>query len=105
MISTSKRGVCVEYKAATLFLESGFEVFINASPDGPADLVVWDGIQTYLIDTKKIAKRVNADGSISYQNNPSQAKRFPGVIYLGYCDGEWIWLSDIPVSLSSAIDF
>jgi hypothetical protein len=102
MISCSKRGVCIEYLAVNLFLEAGFEVFVNAAPDGPADLMVWDGTNAYPIDTKKVNKYIHVNGSgCGYSYSKSTFK--PGVIYLGYCNGEWIWLSDVPQSLSEAV--
>ena len=53
-LSCSKRGCVVEYKAALVFLEAGFEVFPNMAPDGPADFIVWDGETAYPIDTKYV---------------------------------------------------
>ena len=98
-ISTSKRGVSVEYQAVVLFLQAGFEVFINAAPDGPADLVIWDGNNTYFIDTKLCQKVQGASGW--YLNNkPSIAKQIANIIYLGKANEEWFWLTTPPSELS-----
>ena len=102
MISPSKRGRVVELKAETLFLEAGYEVFTNVSPDGPADLVIWDGNNCYLIDTKKCQKKLLADGSIGWTNNTMKG-RHPDVLVLGHCEGDWIWLSEPPEALSNVI--
>ena len=78
-----------------MFLEAGFEVFLNMTPDGPADLIVWDGSTTYLIDTKKIAVTVKADGTLGYTNCPSKSKRHPDVFYLGWCaQTGFVWLGN-----------
>ena len=97
MISPSKRGSCVEYKAVVLFTEAGFEVFKNAHPDGPADLVVWDGENFYPVDLKKVSRYVRADGSVGYSGGANRAE---GVSILGYChqDG-WMWLQEPPEAL------
>jgi len=101
MISPSKRGVCVEYKAACLFIEAGFEVFLNASPDGPVDLVVWDGANTYLIDCKTLTKYLRKDGSVSYN---AEKNKHPHVHYLGYHPDCWLWLSqNVPQPLKEVI--
>lgn len=99
MISCSKRGASVEHKAVSLFIDAGFEVFLNAAPDGPADLVVWDGENTYLVDTKKLTRYVRKDGTTGH-NRPTQTNG--GVYHLGWCsyDG-WIWLSEPPEALSN----
>jgi hypothetical protein len=102
MISTSKRGVSVEYQAVTLFLEAGFEVFINAAPDGPADLVVWDGTSSYFIDTKLCQKIQGATGWY-LQNKPPAAKQVANVIYLGKAGSEWFWLTPPPIELSTQL--
>ena len=101
MISPSKRGTCVEYEAILLFTRAGFEVFSNAHPDGPVDLVVWDGKNTYLIDTKKIQPYVNKHGIKTYNWDKKNAS--PDIHYLGNSGSEWIWLSEAPEALSSVI--
>jgi hypothetical protein len=52
--SVAKTGAMVELQAAAMFLQAGYEVFVNAAPSGPADLVVWnpDTNETVLIDVK-----------------------------------------------------
>ena len=102
MISPAKRGRVVELLAEAMFLAAGFEVFTNVSADGPADLVIWDGENTYLIDTKKCQKRIQADGTIAWTNNTLKG-RHPDVLVLGHCEGDWIWLSEVPEALSSII--
>ncbi len=101
-ISTSKRGASVEYQAVALFLEAGFEVFINAAPDGPADLVVWDGTAAYFIDTK-LCQKVQGAAGWYLKNKPSVAKQVSNVIYLGKAGSEWLWLTTPPVELSDQL--
>ena len=97
-LSKSKKGRLIETKAEILFLEAGFEVFTNIAPDGPADLVVWDGQTCYPIDTKKLSEFVRADGSIGYSSKYPQVEN---VFYLGYYSQGWVWLSDgIPEALN-----
>ena len=98
-ISTSKRGASVEYQAVVLFLQAGFEVFINAAPDGPADLVIWDKDKVYFIDTK-LCRKIQSSSGWYLQNKPSKAQQTPGVIYLGKVDMEWFWLTTPPSELS-----
>jgi len=93
--------MCVEYLAIVAFTQAGWEVFHNASPDGPADLVVWDGENTYLIDTKKTKKYVNKTGGIYYRKQESLFVE--GVHYLGHDGNEFVWLSEPPEALSNAI--
>jgi len=38
MLSTSRKGIIAELRAAGWLMEQGFEVFLNIAPDGPADL-------------------------------------------------------------------
>ena len=97
-MNTSQRGRVVELKAITLFMEAGFEVFANAAPVGPADLMVWDGETAYPIDTKKLTRYVRQNGSVGY--SWSQKTCVDGVYYLGWCaeDG-WMWLSEPPEGL------
>jgi len=104
-LSCSKRGCVVEYKAALVFLEAGFEVFPNMAPDGPADFIVWDGETAYPIDTKKLGRRINADGTVGYTNKPSTTKAHPNVYYLGWCEHDgFVWISqEVPEALSNVI--
>ena len=101
MISPTKRGMCVEYKAIVAFTEAGFEVFHNANADGPVDLVVWDGKNTYLIDTKKLNKYIRRDGSSSYSGDTRNKN--PHVYYLGWHEDGWIWLSEPPEALKGVL--
>ena len=39
MLSPSQKGAAIEYKAVALFIEAGYQVFINAAPQGPADII------------------------------------------------------------------
>ena len=101
MISPTKRGRVSELLAEARFIEAGFEVFTNVSPDGPADLVVWDGINFYPIDVKTVKKYVAKDGTISYHRPGNMTD---GVLYLGYClSNGLIWLSEPPEALSGVI--
>ena len=97
MLSPSQKGAAIEYKAVAMFIEAGFQVFINAVPSGPADIVVWDLDTAYFIDLKKINRYVRKDGTI---NHMAGEQKHDFVIYLGYCpqDG-WIWLSEPPQAL------
>ena len=101
MISPTKRGMCVEYEAIILFTKAGFEVFHNANPDGPADLIVWDGENTYPIDCKKTTKYIKKDGSPGYCYNSRNPH--PNVYYLGWNEDGWIWLSEPPEGLREVI--
>jgi hypothetical protein len=102
-LSCSKRGCVVEYKAAAVFLEAGFEVFMNMAPDGPADFIVWDGINAYPIDTKKLTRYLKADGTFGYSKYSNNQK--PGVYYLGWCQHDgFMWLSsEVPEALFNVI--
>jgi hypothetical protein len=104
-LSCSKRGCVVEYKAANVFLEAGLEVFMNMAPDGPADFIVWDGITAYPIDTKKITRRIKADGTVGYSSGMGPRNYKPGVYYLGWCQQDgFVWLSqEVPEALSNII--
>ena len=97
MISPVKRGMCVEYEAVILFTKAGFEVFHNANADGPADLVVWDGTNTYLIDCKKTQMVAGANGT--RYTNFNRKNHHPDVHILGSCEDAWIWLSEPPEGL------
>lgn len=101
-LSCSKRGCVVEYKAALVFLEAGFEVFPNMAPDGPADFIVWDGITAYPIDTKKVSRYVRKDGTVSYS---ADIKGHQNVYYLGWCQHDgFMWLSsEVPDALLNVI--
>ena len=101
-LSCSKRGCVVEYKAALVFLEAGFEVFPNMAPDGPADFIVWDGVMAYPIDTKKLTRYIKADGTAGYS---SGSKNHPNVFYLGWCQHDgFMWLSSkVPEALLNVI--
>ena len=101
MLSPSKRGTCVEYEAILLFTRAGFEVFHNAHPDGPIDIVVWDGKNTYLIDTKKVRPYLKKDGTFSYVWDST--KTIDGIHYLGRYEDGWIWLSEAPEALLNVI--
>jgi len=101
MISPTKRGMCVEYLAIVAFTRAGFEVFHNANADGPADLIVWDGEDTYLIDTKKTQQVARANG-VGYTNF-NRRKKHPHVHILGLCGDDWIWLSDPPEALKEVL--
>ena len=73
-MSPSKSGTIGELKAHAYFLEAGFEVFANVSPNGPADLTVWNPITKgfVLVDIKY--QRVGyqrKDGTISYPHKES----------------------------------
>jgi hypothetical protein len=102
-LSTSKRGCVVEYKAANLFLEAGFEVFMNMAPDGPADFIVWDGTTAYPIDTKKLQRFLKIDGTTSYNYGGATSikNRHPNVYYLGWCQHDgFVWISqEVPEAL------
>lgn len=100
MISPTKRGMCVEYLAITAFIEAGWEVFHNASSDGPADFVVWDGNNTYLIDAKKLTKYVRGDGTPTYRAGKSS---HPDVLVLGWHQDGWFWLSELPQALKGVL--
>jgi hypothetical protein len=102
-LSCSKRGCVVEYKAANIFLEAGFEVFMNMAPDGPADFIVWDGQTAYPIDTKKLSRYMRKDGTASYSG--SKVNQHPNVYYLGWCQHDgFTWLSHkVPEALLNAI--
>lgn len=102
-LSCSKRGCVVEYKAANTFLEAGFEVFMNMAPDGPADFIVWDGVNAYPIDTKKVTRYVRADGAVRYSG--ASVNKTTGVFYLGWCEQDgFMWLSqEAPEALLSVI--
>ena len=104
-LSCSKRGCVVEYKAALIFLEAGFEVFPNMAPDGPADFIVWDGITAYPIDTKKVSRYLKLDGTTSYAGKPSKSKAHENVYYLGWCEHDgFMWLSEeVPEALCNVI--
>ena len=101
MISPTKRGAIVEHKATILFLDAGFEVFTNAAPDGPADIIVWDRQNFYAIDTKKVTKSLRKDGSVYYNwCNPKNTKPSDTpVYYLGNAGDEWVWLTEPPAAL------
>ena len=101
MISPTKRGMCVEYEAIIAFTKAGFEVFHNANADGPADLVIWDGTNTYLIDCKKTQEVVRANG-VGYTNYNRKTKH-ADVHILGRCGDAWIWLSEPPEGLKDVL--
>ena len=87
MISTSKTGAIGEHVAAAWFMEKGFEVFLNASSDGPADLVLWDGSKTLLVDIKTMTSPyMKKDGSYSLAQNPRWTDN--GIAVVSYVLGE-----------------
>ena len=100
MISPSKRGMSVEYRAIVAFTQAGFEVFHNAHSDGPADLIVWDRENLFLIDTKTATKYVRADGTVTYSTNKNY---HPDVLVLGWHEDGWFWASDVPEALKGVL--
>ena len=97
MISPGKRGRLIEQKAEILFLEAGFEVFTNCTPDGPADFIVWDGSTCFPIDTKKLSEYVRKDGTVGFSIPLNQVD---GVHYLGHYSQGWVWLNEVPDQLN-----
>lgn len=95
-ISCAKRGTVVEHMAKIEYLKAGFEVFTNIVQTGPVDLIVWDGVTSYPIDTKKVTKYIKADGTAKYHYGMASDKRNPSIYYLGFCeeDGCWVWLCE-----------
>jgi hypothetical protein len=45
-LNTSRLGHHVEMRAVVYLMECGYDVFWNLSPEGPADLMVWDRVNT-----------------------------------------------------------
>ena len=73
-MNVGKSGALGEMIATMYFLEAGYEVFQNCTPNGPADLTVWnkESNVTVLVDVKH--QRVGykkKDGSISFAKKES----------------------------------
>jgi hypothetical protein len=99
--SVGKTGALVELQTAAMLMQAGFEVFVNAAPSGPADLVVWnpDTNETVLIDVKTI------NGHCASKHNPNNltywntASIKPGVQLLHYAPNlnQYFWHPEQPV--------
>lgn len=99
MANAAKKGTINELLAATKFVEAGFEVFHNISPNGPADLVVWDLNNTYLIDVKTLQSYSTKAEKVVVNGIPKPNKRTPGVLYLGFLGSQIIWGTKPPKPL------
>lgn len=88
-----------------MFLEAGFEVFMNMAPDGPADFIVWDTKTAYPIDTKKVTRKLRANGEFYHSSGISQQKMKQGIYYLGWCQHDgFMWLSqEVPQALANIL--
>ena len=93
-LSTHKRGASAELLACAALVDAGFEVFRNVTPDGPIDIVVWDGETFYPIDVKRASHYINQQGKATLKL-PSKNNDHALILCLTDTD-EWVWVNEAP---------